>query len=499
MSANPLQGLGEAEKRVLSYAASMGKEFDWSVLLAASETDEEQLAEILERLVHLGILRELNWGDSYAFAQVVTLAQAYSEISSSRLRVIHKKIAEAYEKQYPEPTPDIIPEMGRQFHLGRVHEKSLPYNRYAAALAANAFSPDIAVRYLERAKEDLEALPGDHRLEEADVLKEMGEMYDAMGNDARADELYGESLRKLPEGEVILRALILLSRADAARVMDRIGPAHQYCEEAIRLLEKAGHKKGLALAHRNLARTAYLQERYELGRKEIEATLSFLDPEKDAKDVARCSIEFGNLLSSMPDPADQARGVEYYYQAIQALETQRDYRELARAYTSLAVALLNSHPGEAVANLEKARTAAEKCKDMRLVGWTLFNTVEPLIALNRGPEAAQNNAEARRVLSKVNDQLGLQQVALNDGIIAQHQKSFEESEKAYMESLKQAEGLDYARTVAEVLVHLAMMYADWGRVDEAMKVIARTKETGEDHIDPVVRLSYEALKRRLGT
>jgi tetratricopeptide (TPR) repeat protein len=496
---NPFTGLGEADKRVLSYAAAIGLEFDWSVLNIATEMEEEPLAESLERLVHHGILKELNWGDSYAFVRVATLAQAYGEISSSRLRVIHKKIAEAYEKLHTEPTPNMVFEMGRQFYLGRVHEKSLLYNRYAASLAMNAFSPDIAIHFLERALEDLSALPGDHRLEEAEVLKEIGEQHSALGDDARADECYGESLKKLPEDEVTLRALILLSRSDAVRVMDRTRLARQYCEEAIRLLEKVGHKKGLAMAHHSLGRTDYKEDKFEEGKREIEVTLSLLDPEKEGKEVAHCYIELGNVLSEMPKPSDQVMAIEYYHKAIKTLEPLHDYHELARAHNSLAVTIMALHPGEALRELREARECAEKCKDKRLQGWALFNTVEPHLSLGEGTEAARDNAKAREILSKIGDRLGLQQVTLNEAILAHYRKSYEESERAYLNAIRQSEELGYPGSVAEAHVHLAMMYEEWGKKELAAKAIAQVREAGEDFVSPELRASYEALKTRLAS
>jgi tetratricopeptide (TPR) repeat protein len=496
--ANPLAGIKDTEKRVLSYAAAMGLEFDFSVLSAATDMEEEPLAESLERLVHRGILKELNWGDSYAFVQVVTLARAYRDVSSSRLRIIHKKIAEAYEKLHPEPTPDEISRMARHFHLGGISEKAIVYNRYAATLAENAFSPDVAIQYLERAREDIVSLEGDHRSEEADVLKEIGEQYSMMGDSVKADEFYSECLKKLPEEEVTLRALLLLSRANAAREMDKLETMRRDCEEAIRLLEKVGHRRGLALAHRTLARAAYKFGQVEVARKEIETTLGYLDVEKDAKEVARCYIEFGNILSIMPDPEEMNKAIEYYQKAIQRLEPLHDYPELGRAHNNLAVALGTAHPREALKELTESRICAEKSKDRHSVGWALFNSVELHLALGEEEQAARNNEEAMRILSKYDDPVAMQHITLNEGILAHHRKAYEESERAYLGSLKLAESLGYPPDVVEVLRYMAEMYADWGKNEEAVKAVSRIMEIGEEQVFSIYRPSYEALKKRLG-
>jgi tetratricopeptide (TPR) repeat protein len=495
---NPLSHLSETERRVLSYAAAIGKEFDFSVLAAANEMEEEPLAELLERLVQRGIVKELKEGDAYAFVREETLTQAYREISSSRLRVIHKKIAEAYEKLNPDPTPEIIPEMGRQFYLGKVHDKSLLYNRYAATQAMGAFSPDIAIRYLERAREDLASLPGDHSMEEADVLKELGEQYDTLGDDAKADKCYVESLRKIPEREVTLRALIILARADVARDMDKLESTRQLCQEAIGLLEKVGHKRGLALAHHSLSRAAYREGLLEIGRKEIEATIGLLDPVTDAKELARCYIDFGNVCSESKDPVEHEKSFIYYRKAVQKLEELHDYIELARAHNNLALALMPEHPHEAMEEIKMARSYSERTKDRRGLGWWLFNSVEIRLALGEVEEAERDNEEAGKILSLLGDSVGIQQIAMNKGIIAQYRGSYEEAERAYLRALDMAEKLGYPLQVVEVLVHLASTHAACGRKEEAAKAVWRIQELGEDRVYPSLRSVYKELKENFG-
>jgi tetratricopeptide (TPR) repeat protein len=495
---NPLSDIGDAERQVISYAALMGKEFDFSVLCASTEMDDLELAEQLENLVHKGILKELNDGDSYAFVRTAAFVRAYRDVPSGGLKGIHRKIARAYEKLHPDPTPEIIPEMGRHFYLGGLHYQSLRYNQYAARLAMSAFSPDVAIRYLERVREDLSALPGDHRLEEAEVLKEIGEHYAEMGRDELADKYFGESLKKLPEDELTLRALITLARAEAFREMNKIGLARQYCEEAIRLLEKSGHRKGLALAHLSLARSAYELGEFELGIREVETATSRFDPEKDARDLAYSYVVYGNMFAAMAGPEPQARATEYYQKAIRILEPLRDVRELGRIHNNIAIAMGFSNPRDALHELMEARDCAQKGKDNRFLAWVYFNTVELHLALGEEMEAAQNNAEARRILTNFNDPIGLQQLTLNDGIIAQHRRAYEESERAYLESLQQEEKLGYAGDIVEVLLHLALLYDEWGRRQDAARVVFRIEQIGTGHVHPSNKEIYENLKRRLG-
>jgi tetratricopeptide (TPR) repeat protein len=494
----PIASLGETDRRILSYAAAMGKEFDFSILFAAVGMEEEKLAEVLEDLVHRGVLKEYPGGDVYAFARQDMMVQAYLSISSSRMRVIHRKVAETYEKLNPEPGPEVIPEMGRHFHLGQMPEKSLLYNRYAAFLATRAFSPDVAIQYLERVLEDLHALSGDHRVEEADVLKEIGDACLTMGDFQRADGFYERSLAKIPQEETTLRALVLLSRADATREMDQLKLTQKYCGEAVQLLQGSGHRKGLAIAHRILGRTACEKGEFELARTEIELTLSLFDPEKDTWDIARCYIDLGNAHSGLDNRTDRDLAIEYFRKAIKALEPFHDYQELSRVHNCLAVDLGPDKPREAIQELKEARACAERGKDMHLLGWSYFNGIEYLLAVGDYEQAVHDNEEARRILSKLNDPMGMQQIAMNQGILAHYHKSYEEAEKAYNESLRQAGDLGYSSEMAELHIRLCNLYMDWGRPEEAKKELASAGAVGTDKLIPQVIRMFEALKRRLG-
>jgi tetratricopeptide (TPR) repeat protein len=496
-SSATLAGLGESERRILSYAAVMGKEFDFTVLYHAIEMDEEALAEDLESMVHKGILKELEGGDTYVFVRMVTLAQAYSDISASRMRVIHRKVAESYEMLNPEPSPGVVPEMGRHFHLGGMHEKSVLYNRYAASLASRSYSPDTAVQFLERTLEDLAALPGDHRLEESDVLRDLGDLYLATGDSVRADALYVLSFSKLPKEEETLRALVLLSRAQVKFEMDELDAARKYCGEAVQLLERLGHKKGLAMAHRILSRVAFKVDEFEKGREEIQLTLSLLDPREDAREIGRCYIDLANTYSGKDKSTDQGMAIKYYDKAMETLEPLHDYRELWRIHNNIAATMGNDHPAEALEELRKARDYSEMAKDRRGFAWTLFNGVELYLILGEVEKAANDNEEAYTILSKLHDPYAMLQIVLNRGLIAYYRKAYEEAERHYREATKMAEDIGYPGTLAEVHLRLAILYAEWGRERDALEELSRTDAVGADKLVVTITPMYEELKKRL--
>lgn len=494
-----LSTLSDAERKVLDYSTSIGKKFDFDVLLTALASTEEDLAETLEGLVRKGVVRESPGGEEYQVTSEQILLETQKKLSSSRVRLIHKKLGEAYQALYPDPSTDVSHEMARHFYLGKVHDQSIIYNRHSAELARESFSPEVAIQFLDRVREDLSAMEGDHKLMEADVLRELGDIHSDMGDAKKADEFYKMSLDNLPGDQPTLRALTLLARADAARDMDQLTHAKEYCSMAIAEFDRAGRKKALAGAHRMLAKIAFKEGQYDVGKKEIESALTLFDVEKDAREVGECYVDLGNIFMRYNTKEDQERGKDCFRKAMKILEPINDYHQLFRAHNNIAVMAADVDPETAIKELGIAKNYAEMAKDRRSVAWTLFNTIEYLLSLGRVEEAEKNNAESEAILTGLGDQLGLQQVAMNKGILAQHRRDYARAEEGFRDSLRRAEELNYTHYAAEIHIRLAQVYEESGRNAEARSEIATVEKLGEDRILPTMMLVYRELQRKLSS
>jgi tetratricopeptide (TPR) repeat protein len=494
----PLERLTDEERRVLAYASAIGKEFDFALLRAATGLPEEPLAELLERLVHQGILRERSGGERFGFVQEDVRMRIYREMTESRVRVIHRKIGEAHERLHPDPPAEVLPELGRHFFLAKVHDRSYKYNRRSAALAREALAPEIAAHHLERARADLKELPGDHREEEASLLLELGELYSLLNDDLKADRLYVEALETLPPDRPVMRALILLARAEVARVTAQTEVGREYCRESAALLEKEGHKRGLARVHRLLGRYANVMGDFETARTEGEKALELLDPRDDAREVARCNIDLGNSYSIAGWPGHIERAVRYYRTGLEIVEKMGDWHEASRACNNLAVAVGAEHPAEALEWLEKGRHYAERAHNRRMVGWTLFNGVEFELNLGNVDEAERFNREARRILEKLQDPIALQQITMNDGLVSLQRERYGEAESSFQRALRMAEDLGIRPQIAEMRLRLALLYEAWGDPDRARNELTRAEEGDVDVQASFLYRQHRALRKKLG-
>ncbi len=449
-----LPPLSADELRILAYASAIGREFDFLLLAAAMDAHDETLAEQLERMTHQGVLRERPGGDRFAFVQDEVRARVYQGLTASRLRVIHRKIGEAMERLFPEPPPEILPELGRHFFLGKVPEKSYQYNRRAAEVARQADAPEEAAHHLERAWIDLRALPGERPDDESELAEELGTLYYSLGDVRAADRMFQEGLAKAKD--TARRARLFLARAEVARD-DLDGAAGETAaRSAEALFEEAGDGVGLAAVHRVLGRMAFHRGDYRVALDEALQALDLLERHSDRRTLGRLSIDLGNAFSMLgPEVRDDA--AEWYQRAIVRLTEAEDWSEVARAYLNLATLVGQTRPIDGLESLEKGREFADRAHEPRWAGWGLAMGVEMRLHLGQVEEAERDNQAARRLLERATDTLGLQQVQTNAGLIAERRGQWEDAEASYRASIELADRAGLRAESAQSEFYLARL------------------------------------------
>jgi tetratricopeptide (TPR) repeat protein len=489
-----LPPLSTEEMRVLAYASAIGREFDFALLGAAMDAPDEALAEQLERMTHLGVLRERPGGDRFAFVQDEVRARVYQGLTASRLRVIHRKVAEAMERLYPEPPPEIVPELGRHYFLGKVPEKSHLYNRRAAEVARHNDAPEEAAHHLERAWIDLRALPGERPGEEAELAEELGTLYYSLGDVRAADRMFQEGLEKAKEPA--RRARLYLARAEVARD-DLDGEAgHAAARKAEVLFQEIGDTVGLASVHRVLGRISFHRGEYREALDQAMLALDLLQHVADSRTLGRLCIDLGNAFS-MLGPEVREDGADWYRRAIARLTESGDWSEVARAYLNLATLVGQTNPIDGLESLEKGREFAERAHEPRWAGWGLAMGVEMRLQLGQVEEAERDNQAARRLLERATDALGLQQVQTNSGLIAERRGQWEDAEAAYHSSIALAEQAGLAAEAAQSEFYLARLLFKTRDIAAARAAYDRAAAANLPALNPPSARPFAELGRQL--
>ncbi len=483
-------------RRILAYASAIGSEVPFGLLRDAMGADEETLAEQLERLVDLGLLRERPGGGRFVFVEEEDRAAVYRSMTESRLRVLHRKIAGALEKQHPEPTGAVVAELGRHYFLGKVPERSYGYNRRAGDIAREGPDPPSAIPALERALVDLGSLPGHHRAERARLAETLGDLSFSIGSFRAADRYYREALDDAEHERPRTRARLLLARAEVAREgLDSAG-AVDGANLALKLFELDPDPYGAAQAYRLLGRVAFQLGRYRDSLDETMRALAALPSDADPETLGQLSIDIGNAFTLLGDDVRPV-AVEWYRRAVERLRGTRNRAELARALHNLGSAVGESRPEEGLELLERARDAAAEGHDPRSIGRALLSGVELRVALGQLEEADRDNDQAGRLLQGLADELGCEQVVLNRGRIAEKRGRWEEAETAYRRAAELARALRLTADEADAQLYLARLRYKNHDVDGARTAFGRATELKVTELSPRLERAYAELQRQL--
>jgi tetratricopeptide (TPR) repeat protein len=488
--------LSPEQHRILAYASAIGSEFDFPTLVAAMGVDEESLAEQLERLVHAGILRERPGGDRFAFVEEEFRGRIYRSLTESRLRVLHRKIAEVLERANPTPAPGVMSELGRHYFLGKVPEKSYRYNRAAAELARASSEPEVAAHHLQRVLVDLGTFGGERRREEATVAENLGDLYYSIGDFASADRYYSEALERLGNEEPRVRAHLLLARAEVARENLNVQDATQGALEARRLFEQANDPTGVAHTYRLAGRVAFQRGAYRDALEESMRALELFGPTADPRLLGRLAIDIGNSFALL-GPDVHAVAIEWYERAVERLRQAGDWAELSRAYHNLGVAVGEDRPEDGLEHLEHAREAGERAHDPRSAGRALLSGVDMRLALGQLEEAERDNEQAGRLLERLTDELGLELVEVNRGQIDEKRGQWEDAERAYERAAEICRRFHLPADEAEVEFHLARLRFKTRDFDGARRALRLAANLGLTELRPTLAEPFDALKRQL--
>ncbi|MGB6500670.1 MAG: tetratricopeptide repeat protein [Thermoplasmata archaeon] len=486
------------EHRILAYASAVGPEFDFALLVDAMGLDEEVLAEQLERLVQRGILHERPGGERFSFAEEGVRAGIYRSLTESRLRVLHRKIAEVMERREPRPTPAALSELGRHYFLGKVPEKSFEYNRRAAEIARAAGETDVAIHQLERASVDLAVLPGDHRAERLDIARTLGDLCYSISRFHAADRYYQEALGLIGGDEPRIHARLLLARAEVARESLDTAAAIQGAEEALRRFEAASDPVGTGQVYRLLGRIAFQQGSYREALDQNMRALEAFPDSVDASVIGQLSIDIGNAFAMLGEEVRPV-AVEWYERAVKRLRAGPDQVDLTRALHNLGVIVGERRPEEGLEYLAEARAAAERAHDTRALGRALLSGVEMRLGLGQVEEAERDNEQAGRLLEQLGDALGLELMQTNRGRIAEKAGQWEEAASAYERAAEMARSSHIAADEAEARFCLARLRFKTRDLDGAREAFRQATELKVTELLPGLAHAYEQLRRDLET
>jgi class 3 adenylate cyclase/tetratricopeptide (TPR) repeat protein len=292
--ASRIDRLTPADQLALKVASVIGPRFEATVLEAIYPVEGErlQLREILARLAHADMVRPPGRepdGGAYAFKHVVTQQVAYGSLLFAQRRMVHRAVAEWYERTLSDDFAPLYPLLAHHWRAAEDHVKTRQYLELAGeqALATGAYRS--AVRFLAELIErtDPGAAGGDDHGRRARWERQLGEAHLGRGDPDRGRKhlLTALGLLESPEpagaaglvaalaGQIIRQAAHMAvprgpnsrrlpdggRRLEGARAYSRLVETYWFANEtlplvhaalrAVNLAERAGPSPELARAY----------------------------------------------------------------------------------------------------------------------------------------------------------------------------------------------------------------------------------------------------------
>ena len=208
---------GEA-RTALSAASVIGREFEITLLLEVLGIDEGRLLELLEQAVAASLLQEsMEHAGRFAFTHALVEHSLYEDLGATRRALLHRKVAQALEKQFGDEPDERLGELAAQWTAAVVStdiDKAVHYSRRAAEHALAQLAPDEAVRLYGQALELYDQAPLRDRSLRCELLIGLGEAQRQTGRPEHRQTLLDASVlaRELGDTDRLARAVLANTR-----------------------------------------------------------------------------------------------------------------------------------------------------------------------------------------------------------------------------------------------------------------------------------------------
>jgi len=475
------RSLDDTSRRVLTYAAVLGREFNFETLVAVTGAEEERVTEAVDRLVQAGAIRERG-GEVYEFVSEALRASVDSELTETRRRILHRKIGAALEAQGRASEF----ELARHFYLGRDAAKAVEYNLRAAESAGRSFAFETALEHVERALASERHRPDPDRRRELRLRTEEGRLLNEIGNLPRASEVLEATVqlaRQEPRYDLELgRALLALSMSRLER--SDYAAAEPLATEAEGLLLKTGTSRDALSVHRTLGTIYWRLADFPRAEVHQRAALEIAEKEGDPLEHGHALVDVANTLGPRgPEGFLESRPL--YEKAAALFDSIDNHAARARVLMNLSVMEhLAGRTDEAMRDVARALESAERARAPLWIVYCLLNLGQ--WQAERGlVEAARTSTDrAEGLVLGLGEALAEQQVAMSRGMIAEAEGKFADARAYYRDSLGRARAMELPSETAEILFRLARVLQHRGELEEARAKLEEARSGGLERYRP---------------
>jgi len=250
--------LPEETQNVLRYAAVIGQDFDFDLLLRVTGSEDADLVGALRASINAQLLVEIadeEGADRYSFRHALTRESVLLDLLKHERRRVHAIVGQAIESRAGTSVATHAEELAYHFDEAGDRERAFRYHDLAARESYGLFAFARAAGHLERAVE----LAGNDEPALGDLQLRLAYAADLGAMPRRALRAAEEARRWFEEaGDTRGAGLALTRVANYRWFLGETRVARSAAEDAVRLLKPLGKSQELAGAYAQVAKLAYL-------------------------------------------------------------------------------------------------------------------------------------------------------------------------------------------------------------------------------------------------
>ena len=200
--ARRLNQLSRPARELVDLAATVGREFTFTILRAASDDDDDDLVRAVDELWQRRIVREQG-DDLYDFSHDKLREVAYSGLSTARRRLLHRRVAEVLQTIHMRNLDSVSSQIAVHYDRAGSIREAVPFYRRAGQSARRVYANEEAIYHFRRAIELLATDTSDGALEDLKIspnlLEELGDVLELTGQHDEARVAYSQAMALLPD------------------------------------------------------------------------------------------------------------------------------------------------------------------------------------------------------------------------------------------------------------------------------------------------------------
>ena len=160
-------------RKLAELAATIGRDFTFDVLVRAAETREDEVMEGLDELSQQHIVREQR-ANVYDFSHDKIREVVYAQISATRRRLLHRRIAQVLETVHASNLDQVSGQLAAHYEGAGLPEQALTYYQQAAQRSLRIYANHEAIDLFNRGLGLLASMPDNENISRQELAFLLG-------------------------------------------------------------------------------------------------------------------------------------------------------------------------------------------------------------------------------------------------------------------------------------------------------------------------------------